>query len=498
MRDQLDRELARRFRAQDDARFHEGDLGDVRRRAGRAPRRRMPVRTSWLAAASALAALVGLVGILAERGAEQPRTTAATPTPGLRLLPESDRCPGGCQFHDVVVSPDDRFVYTLGTRGVEVRRRDLRSGRLGPAAKACGTACVPGIGAVGQLLIAPDGTRAYGATVGGLLVGFDRNPADGRLSPRAGSCVFGSRGVFGTTEVRGCRHVPEYMRLEQAFMSPDGRFVYVNRLDDRSGTAVLAFAPDPSTGGLRRAPGADFRLARGLRSLVFAPDGAHAYAVTSSYSPAGARDVAVLALARDPATGAVLRMPGATGCLAYRRAGCGRLSVELVGGAALKLSADARTLLVAGTSFKGDELQVVERPGVVVPVRLDATSGGLAPPATTPPCLGTVAPCAPAPGLVAPPNVAIAGSRVYITSTGARPPRPKVLPPTALAALELGADGRLRPAPDPRSCVANARARGCAYDPRLRFLGAPVVSGDGRFLYVVDGGSTLRVYATGS
>jgi hypothetical protein len=155
----------------------------------------------------------------------------------------------------VTVSPDDRFLYTTGSSGITIFRRNLKAGTVTalPGKDGClstttvGCTQLPGPGGVEDLAITRDGTQAY-ASGNGYVLAFARDPRAGILSLR--SC-FGEHGE-GIPQP-GCALARGIVSSRSVNLSPDERFVYVASLED----ALAIFARNLRTGQLTQLTGVD-------------------------------------------------------------------------------------------------------------------------------------------------------------------------------------------------------------------------------------------------
>jgi DNA-binding beta-propeller fold protein YncE len=161
-------------------------------------------------------------------------------------------------------------------------------------------------------------------------------------------------------------------------VSPDGRNAYSA---DDFGSAVSAFRRDPATGALTQLPGADACIKdgpnapaythcpstadslNGAFSVAISPDGANAYVAADGGG-------AITAFSRDPATGALHRLPGAAACIrnndAPQSTKCDVTGNGLLGAEMATVSPDGHTVYVA--AFHGMAVSAFSR---------DETSGAL-------------------------------------------------------------------------------------------------------------------------
>jgi DNA-binding beta-propeller fold protein YncE len=411
----------------------------------------------------------------------------------------------------LVLSPDGHNVYVGGHReAVAVLDRDPRSGALaarrGPsgcisrdgtaggerARRLQGTSspparagtCAVGRGLFGVLGVAlsPDGRNAYVGSAEGLAI-FDRDASGGLTQKRGDAGCVTATGTDRTSGRRSCDRARGLESVSSVAVSPDGRTVYVTSVD------VLAFARDARAGALTPIPGragcvAATRAGQGGRdcvadpavagatSLTLSGDGRQVYAASGS-DAGGAGGVAILA--RDPSTGALTPPAGRRGCIA--QAGACTRARGLRGTAAVATSHDGAS--VYAVSFLGCAVAVFDR---------DASSGAV----------------------VQKPGAA--GVATRHGDSGACDNRR-----TVSGGLAAGGDATV--SPDGRTVFVTSRAGVAMYararDGALRYLGcvsdtgegtcddvralnaptAPVVSPDGRDLYVAAfGGDAIDAF----
>ncbi len=324
---------------------------------------------------------------VAAPGSDAVTFLARTPGSGALARGFCISAPGvrGCPLHAVGLHGAAALAPSAGA--LDVGSHDDRAvvALHGPAVIGCISAApIPGcalrdgaLGHVAGLAVSPDGRTVYAASYGGdpgrdTVVALTQRPARRSirlLQPVAGGCAqsLGPGGAWcpRTTGLQGAVAVA---------VSPDGRSVYTAA---SVSSAVVHFVRNPATGAINaaecvgdatRVGAGDTPCAvrvpgmRGAAAIAVSPDGSVVYVASSDPG-------AVVALARDPATGALRPLGGATGCLtAYALPGCTTVPA-LRGAAALAFAPGGRELDVAAPGADA-----------VVPLQRDA-AGGLSAPA---------------------------------------------------------------------------------------------------------------------
>jgi DNA-binding beta-propeller fold protein YncE len=264
--------------------------------------------------ASAATALAVLPGPAAASGILRPAACVVD----LASHRDGDGCTvaralGNTAFH--AVSPDGRHVYATArlSNAVVVLRRDGATGALTQPAGAAGCiaqdapadlGCAPGSGLdrASGVVVSPDGRHVYVSAVNSdTVLAFARDARTGALQPVG--CLLDEKHAA----IPGCTPAPGLDGPTHLAISPDGAAVAVASTD---GFTVTMLARDGGSGALafagcvRDAPfttpaacGATLGL-RGVRAVVFSPDGRNVYA-------AGSTSNTVVAFARDAAGGLV-------------------------------------------------------------------------------------------------------------------------------------------------------------------------------------------------
>jgi 6-phosphogluconolactonase (cycloisomerase 2 family) len=306
---------------------------------------------SWLSHTRRKMVLVVTAGLLV-----LPAAASAAPPPigALTQLPGQLGCfttvaSGSCQLatgiadaESAVVSPDGRYVYVgsfatvSGTRreaSLTAFSRDPATGELTqlPGTAGCYTAdgssqagpntCtkVEGLGAGDgrDFVITSDGQWAYMANsaMPTAIVIFKRDPSTGVLSQPAapGGCI--SHDGAGQDGPGMCLTLATINDPVGISISPDDRFVYVTDVGNHS---IHVLSRDSATGALaetqclsdQASPPSGCASARVIgdaQSVVISPNGLHAY--TTRFG------TGLSVFDRDPATGALTQKPGSAGCI---------------------------------------------------------------------------------------------------------------------------------------------------------------------------------------
>jgi 6-phosphogluconolactonase (cycloisomerase 2 family) len=213
----------------------------------------------------------------------------------------------------------------------------------------------------------------------------------------------GQGGCIGLTgNAHGCAEAPGLSDTAQVEASADGRHLYAFASGQGTGTAIVALALDPVTGAPRATEPAfcvsatqqpvcarDAELWR-LSTFAIAPDGRHVYVA----SEPGADDPArVTTWARDPASGALTRVPGADGCVTAGPTddGCRHVAGLTDGDAAFPSLPQALVFSRDGANLYAVVSTPVHAGGQLAVLTRDPASGRLTQPSSVP-CLAEATP----------------------------------------------------------------------------------------------------------
>ncbi|MGN6202790.1 MAG: lactonase family protein [Solirubrobacterales bacterium] len=299
-------------------------------------------------------------------------------------------------------------------------------------------------------------------------------PKPGTLTQLQGKrgCIVDRSSKPGTCAVgRGLTGAGPFMGSEAVAVSPDGRNVYVASFDS---DAIATFVRNPKSGALTQPKGAAGCIAakgRGGCARVAASDGPNSVAV----SPDGrnvyatARDSStLLSFARNPKTGALRPIPGAT-CLAGIALPACAPATALIGPDVVAVSPDGRNVYVG--AFFGSAVLAFSR---------DPSSGTLAQLAGTAGCIAAAtAGCATGVGLSSIEGLAVSPDGVSVYAAAA----------ASNALTELARDpstGALTQLPAPNGCIADAALTGCGEGRELGGPNAVAVSPGGESVYVTS------------
>ncbi|HEX2096885.1 MAG TPA: beta-propeller fold lactonase family protein [Solirubrobacterales bacterium] len=285
---------------------------------------------------------------------------------------------------DGEASPDGRHVYqAAGVNGggnVRIFDRDPATGLLTPRPGSLDCYSVAGFGGACtvvntmsrplDVLVSPDGEHVYVAAWSSSAVTvFDRDPATGRLTRKAGAAGCVAAGGAG-----GCRPGFALSAVLSLAMSPDGRNVYATAQSEGGSIAILRVLPD---GSLEQAAGIDGCVTEtgsdGLGNtcadataigsgydLAISPDGRHVYAP-------GRSSKAITIFNRDQQTGELTQKNGLAGCISQNGFPDGsaaprcRAQSQLEEPFATLISPDGNFVYALGNHFSNGSIVVFKR-----------------------------------------------------------------------------------------------------------------------------------------
>ena len=315
--------------------------------------------------------------------------------------------------------------------------------------------------------VSPDGRNVYVASFGSdAIATFSRNPKSGALTQPQGAA-----GCISAKGGAGCAKVDAFDGPNSVAVSPDGRNVYATARDS---STLLTFARNPKTGALRPLPGATCSAGVALPGCtpatgLIGPD-------VVAVSPDG-RNVyvgaffgnAVVSFSRDPSSGALTQLAGTAGCIAAATAGCatgvGLSSIE-----GLAVSPDGASVY-AGAAVSNALAELSRDPSSGALTQLPATNSCIAeaPPAG---CgqgreLGGANAVAVAPG----------GESAYVTS---------FLSNSVTAFDRTAGTGVLAQKEATNACLVFLRSAGCSFGRAMLAPEGLDVSPDGRNVYIAS------------
>jgi DNA-binding beta-propeller fold protein YncE len=315
--------------------------------------------------------------------------------------------------------------------------------------------------------VSPDGRNVYVASFGSdAIATFSRNPKSGALvQPK------GTAGCISAKGSAGCAKVAAFDGPNSVAVSPDGRNVYATARDS---STLLTFARNPKTGALRPIPGATCVAGVALPACAPATGliGPDVVAVSSDgrnvYAGAFFGN-AVVAFARDPSTGTLTQLAGSAGCIAAATAGCAT-GVGLNAIEGLAVSPDGSSVYAAAAV--SNTLAELSR---------DPSTGALTQLAAPNSCIADapLAGCGEGRELGGANAVALApgGENAYVTS---------FLSNSVTAFDRTAATGVLAQKEATNACLIFLRSAGCSFGRAMLAPEGLDVSPDGRNLYVTS------------
>jgi DNA-binding beta-propeller fold protein YncE len=375
----------------------------------------------------------------------------------------------------IAVSPDGGHVYVASSKSdaIAIFTRNRQTGVLsqtrgmgGCVAAKGAFGCAPALGLdePNSVAISPNGRSLYVTSrLGNSITTFVRNPKTGalrQLPPPLAGCISGA-------PIPGCAAGLALVAPDVVVVSPDGNNVYAGSF---FGNAVAAFSRNPSTGALTQLAGTAACIAeatagcttgialKAVEGLAISGDGNSVYAATALSN-------AVVALARNPTTGALAQASDGLGCIVDSAlAGC-TLGRELSGANAVAVSPTGNGVYV--TSLFANSVTSFTRNGSTGALTQREGTGG---------CLIYLrsAGCSFGRALIAPEGLALSpdGKNAYVAAfkTG------------AIAVLNRGKAGSVAQKPGTAGCLATG-SPDCTPARALKGVSSIALSPDGRYLY---------------
>jgi DNA-binding beta-propeller fold protein YncE len=375
----------------------------------------------------------------------------------------------------IVLSPDGRNVYVASSESdaIAIFLRDPKTGTLvqrrGPAGCIAGHgpgACASAVSldAPNSLAVSPDGRNVYATSrTSGAVTSFARVPKSGLLHPVPGGCVSG-------LPLPTCTVGRALAGSDVVVISPDGKNVYVGSF---FGNEIAAFARDPSTGALSQLPEAAGCVAEtategcAVGIALKAPEGMAISGDGTSVYVATALSNALVALSRDPSTGALTQATDGSGCIvAAPLTGC-TTGVQLAGANAVAVSPNDEGVYVTSL-FSNSVTSFTRSTGSTPVAQKEGTAGCL--------IFLRAAGCSFGRALKSPEGIAVSpdGRSVYAASYYS----------PAIAVLDRGGkSGSVAQKPGAEGCLAPRSVPGCTRARALTGVSSIAVSADGRYVY---------------
>ncbi len=380
----------------------------------------------------------------------------------------------------VAVSPDGANVYVASSESdaIAIFERDKKRGTLTQPSGSAGCiategaqGCATAIGLDGpnSVAVSPDGKNVYATSrTSGSITAFRRKASTGALTQLKGGCV-------ATAPIPGCSTGRGLEGADVVVVSPDGANVYVGAF---FGNAVAVFDRDTSSGAVTQPADASGCIAQtsseGCTTAIAleAPEGLAVSADGADVYVASAVSNALVALDRDPSTGALAQPTDGTGCIvASALAGCTTGS-QLTGANAVAISRADDDVYV--TSLTDNSITSFTR----------SNGGELSQQAGTAGCLKFLVAvgCALGRAMSAPEGIVVSpdGASVYGASFASG----------AIVVLNRNTGtGAVEQKPRRAGCIAPRSTKGCAKGRRMDGLSSLAVSPDGRNVYSTAFGS---------
>jgi DNA-binding beta-propeller fold protein YncE len=374
----------------------------------------------------------------------------------------------------IVLSPDGRNVYVASSESdaIAIFRRNPRKGTLVQSTGLAGCVaakgdggCAPAVGldAPNSLAISPDGRNVYASSRDSNTVTvFARIPNSGALAQLPGGCLSGPA-------LPGCTVARALLAPDVIVASPDGLNVYVGSF---FGNEIAVFNRDPGSGALTQPSGSTGCLAEtaaegcGLGIALKSPEGMAISGDGTSVYVATALSNALVALGRNPSTGALTQATDGSGCIVETAlSGCAT-GFELAGANAVATGPNDESVYV--TSLFSNSVTSFSRSTGSTPVTQKPGTAG---------CLVFLraAGCSFGRALRSPEGIAVSpdGASVYAAAYTS----------DAIAVFDRRrSSGVVAQKPGSAGCVAPTLP-GCSRGRALQGVSSIALSPDGRYLY---------------
>ncbi len=316
--------------------------------------------------------------------------------------------------------------------------------------------------------VSPDGRNVYVASAtSDAIATFVRNPKTGALKQPKGKA-----GCIAAKGRAGCAKVVAFDGPNSVAVSPDGRNVYATA---RNSSTLLSFRRNPKTGALAPIPGAT--CATGIPLPVpCAPATGLVGPDVVAVSPDGKNvyagaffGSAVVAFSRDPGSGALTQLAGTAGCIAEATAGCATgIGLKSIEG--LAVSPDGASVYAAAAASNA-----------LTELYRDPATGALAQLPAPNACISDapLSGCTTGREIGGANAVALdsAGASVYVTS---------LLSNSVTAFDRTPGSGALAQKEKTSACLVFLRSAGCSFGRALSGPEGIAVAPDGRNVYVAS------------
>lgn len=372
-----------------------------------------------------------------------------------------------------------------GTSGTYTATRELSSGALSQlgepsncigevkeAVAICGTSVPFGLSFAYQVQVSPDGKYAYSVAVNGDLIEYERNQANGALTP-IGCFSSLSKSEPACTGENAEMEVAALASPAAIAISPDGASVYV--ITQGTGNAVVEFSRDEATGLLTKigcitneatSGECTTTKAKGLDlpyGVTVSPEGENVYVT-------GFGEGAVAEFKRDTGSGLLTQLGSPNECIGDADSGCGTTAIGLKEDIGIVASSDGKNVYVAGGA--------TEKEGDIAAFARGA-EGALTQLSGEEACISEkVAGCAAGEHIEGSEDLVVSpdGNNVYANSNATH----------AVVELKRSGSGALEELASPNECVSTETLPGCQQVEEIGGAFGVAVSPGGEDLYVAS------------